>query len=239
MNTKVSHRRTKWILAKHALLTLVIFPTVFAQASKVKVAIVDTGLNIYDSRFQDILCPTGHKDFTGEGLVDVNGHGTHVLGILAKAAPSHNKYCVIILKYYAEAGAAKQNLEREDQAFIYAAAQGVSIVNFSSAGPFYDEYERYLLSTLNLKVVVAAGNTNEFYKNYYPAAYSLPNVYVVGNWDCTKGKKAPTSNYGEGLNWRCGTNIKSTLPNGKEGLMSGTSMAVPLYTAELIEEAVK
>lgn len=57
----------------------------------IKVAIVDTGI---DPNHPDFAGRIVHiKDFTGEGDVDKNGHGTHVAGIVgASGAASQGKY---------------------------------------------------------------------------------------------------------------------------------------------------
>jgi hypothetical protein len=81
---------------------------------KIVVAVVDTGLDpelMNDSS----ICPDGHKDFTGQGLQDINGHGTHISYLIDQYAKNFillkdgdssklksikSNYCQIILKYY-------------------------------------------------------------------------------------------------------------------------------------------
>lgn len=202
------------------------------STTRLKIAIIDTGLNVYDPRFQDFLCPTGHKDFTGAGLSDTNGHGTHVAGILMRAAPDHSKYCVVIIKI-------GSSVRQELKAFVYAESLGVKVVNFSWSNTAVVDQEFELMRSSKMLFVVAAGNNKTYYREAYPGGYQLPNVIPVGNWDCQSKTRGPASNYGEGVNWRCGTNIKSTLPDAREGYMSGTSQATPLMTAEIINRLTK
>ena len=201
-----------------------------------KVVVIDTGLNLQDPRFSDVLCHGGHRDFTGTGIQDDSGHGTHVAGIIMHNAPDHSKYCLVIVKVFK---GGNKVVAPVNAALIYAEQIGASVINASFSGAYGSEEERAILSASKAKIVVAAGNDSTYYKNAYPGGYGISNVYAVGDWDCDNSKRSATSNWGEGVFWRCGTHIKSTLPFGKEGFMSGTSMAAPLYTAELINEEFK
>ncbi len=72
-----------------------------AYAKTIRVAVIDTGLDLSDPRFSALLC----KDIKGvnlvpkEGIRDLIGHGTHVAGIIKKYAKDAN-YCMMIIKYY-------------------------------------------------------------------------------------------------------------------------------------------
>lgn len=220
------------------ILAVAMSRTCYAQSSpsntRLRVAVIDTGLSLTDPRFKDVLCPSGHKDFTGEGIWDVNSHGTHVAGIIMRNAPDHSKYCLVIIKAFGT-----HRKEYAAEAIQYAVSLGIKLVNISADGITYDPEEKAALSASGVKFVVAAGNENSYYKNSYPSGYGLPNVYPVGNWDCKAGKKGRLSNYGGGIIWRCGTDILSTVPGGNEETKSGTSMAAPMYTAELINRGGK
>jgi len=79
-----------------------------------KIAVIDTGISL--DRIQDAsLCKTGHKDFTGYGLNDNHGHGTHIYGLIDQYAKNIKlktnsdvallsktsvSYCQIIIKFY-------------------------------------------------------------------------------------------------------------------------------------------
>lgn len=206
--------------------------------SRIKVAVIDTGLDLKDPRFKDVLCKTGHQDFTGTSLADTHGHGTHIAGIIA-SAPFHEQFCLIIMKYYVESASGMQNMNRERAAVAAALILGARFVNISGGGDVADAVERMMMAdNPNTTFIVAAGNNGEDYTNkYYPAAYKLKNVIPVGNLDCDrngKGSPARTSNFGPGVIWRCGMNIKSTLPGGKRGWMSGTSQAAAVTTASIL-----
>jgi hypothetical protein len=110
-----------------------------AQADMLRVAVIDTGLDITDTRLSAHLCDNGHIDYTGEGLQDDLGHGTHVTGLIEKYAEDSN-YCLVILKYYGN-GASRRGGEDFVPALREAISQHVNIVNLSSAGKNPSDYE--------------------------------------------------------------------------------------------------
>lgn len=210
------------------------------RVKPIKVAVVDTGLDLTDPRFFEHLCPNGHKDFTGLGLKDMDGHGTHVAGLIQKYAGDAN-YCMIIYKYYFDEQTGQVNLRNEILAFEAAAKAKVDLVNMSGGGPEFNERE-YLFIAENPQItfVVSAGNENEnldipgYY--YYPASYWLPNEIVVGSIQ-KDGSKAPLSNFSKKIVAKeVGTNVISYLPNDRTGEMSGTSMATAIHTGKMIRE---
>jgi major intracellular serine protease len=203
----------------------------------IRVAIVDTGLDLTDTRFTKHLCKEGHKDYTDEGIQDKNGHGTHVAGIIAKFAMDAN-FCLVIIKYYSET-------VRIDRWTAYLASLKhavdlkVNYINLSSNGDGDSKFERELIkNNPDIKFVVAAGNEN---KNLdvdvtYPASYDYKNVIVVGSTD-KANKKLPSSNYGKIVDhWALGKDVFSTLPNNKLGYMSGTSQATATITGWLVKK---
>lgn len=222
----------KWLLLFISLIST-------AQAKPIVVAVVDTGLDLTDPRFSKVLCKTGHKDFTGAGIEDHHGHGTHIAGLIKKYAKNAN-YCLLIVKYYDKSpeGWTSPNHSNFLQAEIYA-IKHADVINISGGGDGFIHYEYATIEQYPNKVlIVAAGNDNENLddKNYayYPASYRSPNEIIVGSKH-ENGVKAPTSNYGRGLVWEVGSNVLSTLPNGV-GIMSGTSQACAIHTGKYIYE---
>lgn len=221
-------------------LTLLILAPALAKAPNppLRIAIVDTGLNLNDPRFKDHLCPGGHKDFVGKGLKDKVGHGTHVTGIISKIAGDRN-YCLLIYKYFDTFAPGNITVKREVKAFQEAIDNGATIINFSGGGAEFNEQE-YLMIKNNPTVtfVVAAGNENKNIEteegHYYPASYLLNNMVVVGNVG-NDNLKAETSNWAyRPIQWENGVDVLSTLPNNKTGFKTGTSMATAIYTGKLI-----
>lgn len=230
-------------MTKHKLSCLMSFILLMGLSSKVfgspfnarfKVAILDTGLDMHSQMLKDVLCPSGHKDFTGTGMYDNVGHGTSVASVVANNAPDHSKYCLVILKITnQEKGTSIDTIS----ALVYAKSLGVSINNLSYAGPGRSSEEQLAIDQLGMMVVAAAGNTNTDYHKTYPAGYK--NVVPVGNWDCKNHRKESSSNYGEGIVWRCGTDIRVLGPHDSIVTRTGTSFAAPLYVAEEINRRTK
>ena len=76
------HEKLRWA---EELLRL---PEVWTQArgAGVRVAILDTGVDRDHPDLEGAIVAT--KDFTGQGIRDVNGHGTHCAGIIGARANS-------------------------------------------------------------------------------------------------------------------------------------------------------
>jgi len=206
------------------------------EAYRTPIAIIDTGLNLSDPRFKDVLCETGHRDYTGEGMVDYLGHGTHVSGLIKQYARNAN-YCLVIIKYYSVRKSDFQNLYSLILALEEVARKRYRVVNYSGGGDVFSPREfnavKYNPSTLYF---VAAGNKGKTltYHAFYPASYNLNNVIVVGSID-TKRNVSTFSNYGNKVNlWEVGEEVLSTLPDGRMGLMSGSSQSTAIATGKYI-----
>lgn len=205
---------------------------------RVRVVVIDTGLDVNDVRFKDKIC--GYRDLTGEGIEDKHGHGTHIAGLIKQYAKDAN-YCLYIIKFYSERAENFSNTNRMAEAIRDAASSGAKIVNISGGGGSFSEVE-YLAIKTHPKVtfIVAAGNDGHNLDNtnhkYYPASYELKNIISVGALG-TNGTKLPISNYGKIITtWEIGENVLSTLPNGENGVFSGTSMATAIHTGKVIHE---
>ena len=228
-------------------------------AKTIRVAVVDTGLDIKNSDAP--LCKTGHRDFTGTGLMDRQGHGTHISDVIDqyakgvvrtkdvyapygfKARNGGMHYCQIIIKYYNdETSTGRQNVLRSTKALAYAASLNVDFINYSSGGGEVVLGERAaILRALrkNITIVAAAGNDGRNLdiqgNTYYPAMYSR-QVISVGN-RTSMGFVNSTSNYGKAVvAWEVGTAILAKLPNGQFGYLSGTSQAAAVHTGKLINQ---
>lgn len=207
-----------------------------ALAADLKVVVLDTGLNLTDPRFAPYLCKDGHKDFTGEGIEDYNGHGTHVVGNIIQNAGSVG-YCLIILKYYG----LNPNYNNYNEAFAEIVKISPKFVNYSGGGTEPNPMEKMIIEALNeIIFVVAAGNENQdiSINKYYPASYGFSNIVVVGGLD-NNGYKSTTSNYGSLVKaWEIGDNVLSTCLNGN-CKKSGTSMSTATHCGKLIKSYVK
>lgn len=206
-------------------------------SAQIKIAVVDTGLNLSDKRFTPYLCQDGHKDFTGEGLLDFHGHGTHIVGSIIKYA-GETGYCLIIIKAF--------SIRQNNEIYLNAIGELMNIqpnfVNISGGGQSAFKREKLVLKKLkDTKFIVAAGNDNKDLGKfkYYPASYNLPNIIIVGSVD-ENGVKSPKSNYGAIVKaWEIGDDVLSTCMHDTECKMSGTSMSTSIHTGKLIKKYVE
>lgn len=232
-------------------------PYFFRKPKKILVAIIDTGIDA-GLMNDPSICPSGHKDFTGQGLVDNHGHGTNISGIIDQYAKNYIltrdidqikglskvdiDYCQIIIKYYDPKMAASESLKNSRKAIRWAIDHKVDIINYSAGGDEFDLKEKALIvEALNkgIKVVAAAGNDgrNIDKVKYYPASYDK-RIYIVGNLVSEQGRFiANSSNTGKTVNtWEIGTHIFSRLPGNSFGYMSGTSQATAVKSGKLVRE---
>lgn len=228
-----------------AFLLLTMFMPALSSAApkcpKIKVAIIDTGLDLKDPRFKGFLCKRGHKNFVSdETIEDIHGHGTFVAGLIKQYA-GNAKYCLLVYKYYSDDATSTQNLNREVLAFNEAIKNGASVVNYSGGGAGYSAEEAKAIKThTETTFVVAAGNERENLdipgNEYWPASLFYPNMHVVASIDAI-GNRSSSSNYGKKIEDKeIGEDISSYLPDGKTGTMSGTSMSTAIFSGKLVDK---
>jgi hypothetical protein len=210
----------------------------------IRVAVLDTGLDLNDPRFKDHLCKSGHRNFvTNQSIEDNHGHGTFIVGRIQKYAGNAN-YCMAIYKYYQDGAPDTVNDHREVEAIKAAIDGGANIVNISGGGPGFDEEEALLIkNSPNALFVVAAGNEGANIDisghEYYPASLPYNNIVAVGGID-RYGQRMPESNYGKKISAKeLGQNVESTLPNGQTGTLSGTSMSTAIHTGKIVDRLSK
>lgn len=218
--------------------------TMAATCEPIRIAVVDTGLDITDLRFKDHLCATGHKNFVlKETLDDVNGHGTFVTSLIEQNAGEGN-YCILIYKYYSESDTGAVNLKRELLAFKEAIDNKADIINFSSSGDGFDEKESLAIKDHpDVTFVIAAGNDSRDLdipgNETYPASFFYKNMEVVGGID-KDGNRVPTSNYSKKIvDKELGVEVKSDLPNNTTGQQTGTSFATAIFSGKLVAKSLK
>ncbi len=215
------------------------------QGNGVKVAILDTGINLNhpDLASKVIL----QKSFISNTVEDGSGHGTHVAGIIA--ADTNNAAGVagtcpgcklLIGKVLDDKGSGTTS--NATAGITWAADNGAKVINMSlgttdpSTASLYAQAVNYALSK-GAVVVAAAGNDGTSQLNWPAAASGVISVGATTN----KDQKASFSNYGSYVQIAApGDNILSTgpdhtfdmIPNGYDFsspymYLSGTSMATP------------
>ncbi len=175
--------------------------------------------------------------------MDGHGHGTHCAGVIGA---THNRsgvrgvmgrVKVLPIKFLGDNGSG--TLAGAVKAIDYAIKMKVHVMSNSWGG---GGANKALLEAIQaadragIVFVAAAGNsTNNNDKSpSYPASYEVDNIISVGSMD-GNGKKSWFSNYGKKSVhiFAPGSDILSTVKNGKYKKMSGTSMATPFVSGAI------
>lgn len=215
----------------------------FKKKKEIVVAVIDTGIDPNHPFLRNNLyVKNGTASSVNYGVdfsknradarkpFDNHGHGTHVSGIIKSVYPEVK---ILPLKYYNPKASGQDNLESTIAALKYAVDQNVDVINYSGGGPEPALEELKILKEAERKgilVVAAAGNEEsniDIRSNaYYPASYGLKNIITVtahnkqlqmlnsSNW----GKKSVDIS-------APGYRIRSSLPKGRAGYLTGTSQA--------------
>lgn len=191
-----------------------------------RVAVVDTGLDLSAPWAKPYLCPNGHRDFTGTGITDKDGHGSHVTNLIIQNAKGSN-FCLVILKFYTNTIHTSWNRALME-ALEYIKEERIPIANLSLSGPgFMSDEDRYFASNSTTLFITAAGNNgvNLDEEPYYPASYTYSNILVVGALNKYTGKRLEISNYGR----------RVTLWEKEDA----TSYATAVKTGKIVKEGIK
>lgn len=233
----------KYILLSLFLAISISYASTMKQSKQIRVVVLDSGLDLEDPRFKDVLCKTGHKDFTGKGLKDNNRHGTHIAGLIKNYAKGAN-YCLIIVKYYDNGDTSLLGGKNYDKALPYIISLSPDVVNYSGGGYGFTEEEKALfLKGKDIQWFVAAGNNNEDLKlsEYYPATFGFSNIHVVGALKRDLLTKTYGSNYNfYGMSWEVGEDVESDVPCPEKGhynctsRFTGTSQATAIKTGKYL-----
>lgn len=206
---------------------LILLLSSICWAKNITVLEIDTGVDLSHSEIKEHIIMQDEVANT-----DNWGHGTHIAGLILKDVCPEVK--LISCRYFPQIEA----METSNKCFEQALKLHVDFINYSSGGTATNEKERRLLLKLQQKgvtLLVAAGNNGRENPDYYPAKYGFKNMIIVGNLDET-GQRHYTSNYGyKRMVWEMGTDIKSTLPNGEFGYMTGTSQATAIHLNKLLK----
>jgi subtilisin family serine protease len=222
------------------------------------VAVIDSGLAAFHPDMQGKILinhneqslPIGDWDGNGykndvlgydfvdasPAIIDTNGHGTHVAGIILAVNP---KVKILPIRVLDKEG--RGNSKNTMEAIKYAVNRGAKIINLSLGAldalhgtkNAYEEAIR-LARSQNVLIVAAAGNNNSDNDQFafYPSNIWEDNLISV----CSVGSnylKSSFSNYGKRKVHLCapGDNILSANYNYQDGLVqvmhSGTSQAAP------------
>jgi thermitase len=199
-------------------------------SSNVVVAVLDTGISLSHPDLASKI--VGTVNFSSSSTADdVNGHGSHVAGIIAAATNNGVGVAglgwntdLLDVKVLDDGGSGLYS--NIINGITWAADHGADVINLSLGGtldsPSLESAVNYAWSK-GAVVVAAAGNSASS-APFYPAYYS--NVIAVAA-TTDLDKLASFSDYGDWVDVSApGISIYSTVPGGY-AYMSGTSMAAP------------
>jgi len=172
-------------------------------------------------------------------VMDDNGHGTHVAGIIAGESSNYGvtgiAYNAKIMPVKVLDSSGSGSYTTIAEGIDYAVDHGANIINLSLGGTSSNstlESAIEYASSKGVTVVMAAGNDGAASPDY-PASYASNYGIAVGAVDDTNTLASFSNRAGtQQINYVTapGVDIYSTLPNNQFGTKSGTSMAAPYVT---------
>jgi len=219
----------QWALKKTQLLQIT------ADDPEVLIAILDTGI---DQQHEDLAGKVvANVNFSDSPTAsDLNGHGTHVAGIIAATTDNGIGGASVV------PGCRLLNVKVADdngrvwassiaKGIVWAVDNEAKVINISlvvpNSSPALEQAIDYAWSK-GIVLIAGAGNNIKSVP-VYPAAY--PKVIAVAAID-SEGELWSKSNYGDWVDaYAPGVEIYSTLPGNNYGYQSGTSMATAYVSA--------
>lgn len=202
------------------------------EDSSSSVAVIDTGIEAS----HDDLIVQDQEDFTGEGVGDKNGHGTHVAGIIAAdgdligTSPSADLYSVKVLNSNGSG-----SLSDVIAGIDWAMQQNIEVMNLSLGTSTDSSILHETVKTVRDKghiIISSAGNNGnnqdgscEEQNIVYPAKYN--SVISVSSMNQNENISSFSSVGDEVDIMAPGSSIPSTYLNNEYIKLSGTSMASP------------
>ncbi len=241
-----------------------------ADCSGVKVMVIDSGIaadhpdlatNISQTRINALYKQDVSPIYDGspKDVMDYNGHGTHVAGIIGAVGNNGvgiSGICgrVEIVPVRAGTSIGAILTSAVSIGILQAKSLGVRVINLSLGGPVRDSAMESAIAQASqdgLVIVAAAGNSGQDNSSVdtYPANFSAQNPNVISVAALAPNQKlADFSNYGANVDIAApGQSILSTFPTTCEGIcrtqfpngptnygvLSGTSMAAPVVTGSI------
>lgn len=216
-----------------------------ADGSGVRVAVVDTGVEGSHPDLEHAVLPGFDVFGDSDGRVDLNGHGTHVAGIIAAQADNGVGVAglasgveILPIRALDETGYGDDAGIAEG--ILWAVQNDADVINLSLGSPDRDPVLAAAVeSAISSGVTVVASSGNDGATGSpisYPAA--LPGVIAVAATSFGD-QKAIFSTSGDYVTVAApGVSIMSTWPGGGYAYSSGTSMSAPFVSASaaLVEQ---
>jgi len=201
------------------------------QGQGIRVAVLDTGIDQSHQDLQSAIVATA--DFTGQGINDIDGHGTHCAGIVAArknglgfvgVAPQAE---LLIGKVLSKGSGTNRWVA---EGIYWAMANDADIISLSLGSTISDHYLYQAIQHAlhdGKFVICAAGNSGSLYENSIDYPGRLGGVITVASHNISGNPSGFSSRGGELDFMAPGTDIWSTYKNNGYASLSGTSMATP------------
>ena len=209
-----------------------------ATGKEIKVGIVDTGCDINHPDLKNAIVSCENFSGSPGRCEDVNGHGTHVAGIVAAKVTGHGVSGIAhdanlyIVKAIDNSGVGDSN--HITKAIEVCAEAGCDVINLSFGSPVeYAPMSRIIKKAVdrNVIVVAAAGNSGDNNDVTVDEQWPARLPFVISVAAINKNLiSAPWSSSGNIAFSAPGVDILSCYPGGRYATMSGTSQACPFIT---------
>jgi subtilisin family serine protease len=198
--------------------------------------IIDTGIDL-DHPDLNVDTQRSKSFVSGQTSADdLNGHGTHVAGIIGAKNNTIGITGVasgarlVALKVLDDEGEGRLSGIIQAVNYVYQNGKVGDVVNMSLGGEGTSAtLDRAITQAANAGILfaIASGNDGKNADDYSPSRVNHPNVFTVSAMD-RNNQFASFSNYGNSVDvCAYGVRITSTYKDGKYAILSGTSMAAP------------
>lgn len=209
--------------------------------------IVDTGIDLDHPDLNVDLARSRTFVTYGQDSIsanDLNGHGTHVAGIVGAIDNSFGSVGVcsgaqlIAVKVLNSSGSGSvtQIVNGLNYVKNNLIPGRINVVNMSLAGSGSTTLDNAVksLADAGAYVVVAAGNNSRLAAYYSPARVNYTRVFTISAFDNNGAFASTFSNFGTVIDFAApGVSVYSTYKDGQYATLSGTSMATP-YAAGIL-----
>ena len=202
-----------------------------SEPASVTVAVIDSGVDVNHPMLDGYVVDGWDFVEDDDTVYDSDypldsSHGTHISGLIAKVAEEYGADVKILpLKVFTNGTAYTSDII---EAISYAEAQGADIINCSFGSTNENPALKEAIEGSSTLYIAAAGNNRRNLDAVpsYPASYELDNIISVGSVNADGGFSY-FSNYGiDSVDITAlGRDVFSALPNGNDGVQTGTSMS--------------
>lgn len=206
------------------------------KGENITVMVVDTGISHHEDLEENILWDKGISFVNGESIIDGNGHGTMVAGVICAKDSNFGvvgvapKTKIIPVKVLSNSGRMNQ-ADALEKTLEYAMQVKPDIINMSLGSRYRlsGKFEMLLrrVHAMHIPVVCAMGNSGSHY-DCYPAKYKT--TFGVTSYNKNKQVSNFSSRSLDADFALPGENILTTTLNNNYSIANGTSFAAPFLS---------